>query len=260
MNKVIMAGDFTGLAKDYSKNRPDYSSSVLKGVLGLLEKPIGEIDFVDVGAGTGIWTRMVQEAGVRSLAAVEPNSEMRAEGIADCSDGPVVWSAGRAEATDLRDNSADWLSMASSFHWTNFEKATKEFHRLLRHEGRFTALWNPRFIENNSVLVEIESFLKQLKPDIRRVSSGNSGITENLTEMLWSSPFFEDVIYLEGRHIINMSPSRYLGAWRSVNDLQTQLGPSKFSEFLNFVENKVEALEMIEATYVTRAWSAKRKD
>ena len=117
---MIEAGDFTGLAKNYSENRPDYCVSV-QGLLGLLEKPIKEIDFVDVGAGTGIWTRMVQNAGVGSINAVEPNEDMRAKGIADCSDTSVIWSDGSAEATDLPDGSADWLSMASSFHWADFE-------------------------------------------------------------------------------------------------------------------------------------------
>ena len=99
-----------------------------------------------------------------------------------------------------------------------------------------------------------------MKPDIKRVSSGRSGITENLTELLWSSPYFEDVVYLEGRHTISMSPARYMGAWRSVNDLQRQLGPKKFNEFLDFVKSKVSSKKTIEAIYLTRAWSAKRKD
>ena len=38
----------------------------------------------------------------------------------------------RAEAIDLADGSADWLSMASSFHWADFELATQEFFRVLR--------------------------------------------------------------------------------------------------------------------------------
>ena len=57
MDKLLSAGDFTGLAKDYSQSRPDYCPSVLKASLGLLDKTSAEIDFVDVGAGTGIWTR-----------------------------------------------------------------------------------------------------------------------------------------------------------------------------------------------------------
>jgi hypothetical protein len=109
-------------------------------------------------------------------------------------------------------------------------------------------------------LLEIEAQLFKLRPEIKRVSSGLSGITETLTEQLWASPFFEDVIYLEGRHVIKMSPARYLGAWRSVSDVRAQLGKKKFNEFLVFVEDKIKALETIEATYLTRAWSARRKD
>lgn len=254
------AGDFTGLAGDYSRHRPDYCPSVLSGLLGLIGKPVSAIDFVDVGAGTGIWTRMVAARGVRSAVAVEPNADMRAHGEADGSGAPIRWRAGAAEATGLDDAGCDWLTMASSFHWTDFDEATREFHRVLRPGGRFTALWNPRLIEVNPLLVEIEAHLDTLRPDIRRVSSGRSGITETLSDRLWDGPWFEDVVYLEGRHVIAMTPDRYLGAWRSVNDLRVQLGPERFDAFLEFVERRVEGLPVIEATYLTRAWSARRAE
>lgn len=258
--KTLRAGDFTGLASDYSQHRPNYCPSVLGALLGLLEKPVSEIDFVDVGAGTGIWTRMVYAAGARSVTAVEPNEDMRANGKADSRLTSIQWLAGRAEQTGLTSGSADWLTMASSFHWADFNTATKEFHRILRAGGRFTALWNPRLIEVNPLLVEIEAHLDTLRPDIKRISSGRSGITETLSEQLWASPYFEDVVYLEGRHVIAMTPQRYLGAWRSVNDLRVQLGPEKFDAFLAFVEKQISGHETIEATYLTRAWSARRKD
>lgn len=260
MVQIIKAGDFTGLAKDYSEHRPDYCPSVLKALLGLISKPASDVDFVDVGAGTGIWSRMVFDAGVKSVTAVEPNHDMRVNGIADSKKTSIRWMAGDAEETGLSDGSADWLSMASSFHWADFDKATKEFHRLLRPGGRFTALWNPRLIDVNPLLVEIEAYLDTLRPNIKRVSSGRSGITETLTEQLWASPRFNDVVYLEGRHVIEMSTDRYLGAWRSVNDLRVQLGPDKFGSFLDFVEKRISGLKVIEATYLTRAWSARRKD
>lgn len=260
MTQTLKAGDFTGLASDYSQHRPDYCPSVLKALLSILSKSTAEVDFVDVGAGTGIWTRMVHAAGVRSVTAVEPNDDMRQNGTADSQQTNICWLAGSAEATGLADASADWLSMASSFHWANFDIATKEFHRVLRAGGRFTALWNPRLVEVNPLLVEIEAHLDTLRPNIKRVSSGRSGMTETLTEQLWASPYFEDVVYLEGRHIIEMTPERYLGAWRSVNDLRVQLGPEKFDAFLAFVEKRITGLQVIEATYLTRAWSARRKD
>ena len=46
----------------------------------------------------------------------------------------------------------------------------------------------------------------------------------------------------------------------ALNDLRVQLGPQKFDAFLGFVARRIEKLEAIEATYLTRAWSARRKD
>lgn len=256
---MTKAGDFTGLAQDYSHSRPGYSSSIRDALLGLLQKQVTQLDIVDVGAGTGIWTRMISELNPATLIAVEPNKDMRRKGIEDSQGTTIHWVAGSAEETSLPDGSADLVTMASSFHWANFDLATAEFYRILRNGGRFTALWNPRLIELNPLLVEIEAKLTDLNPNIRRVSSGRSGITETLTELLWSSPFFDDVVYLEGRHLVVMTPERYIGAWRSVNDLRVQLGPEMFDEFISFVEDKVSQVNVIEATYLTRAWSARRK-
>lgn len=256
----LRAGDFTGLAEDYARHRPDYCPSVLAALLGLLGRAPATINVVDVGAGTGIWTRMVQARGVRSLTAVEPNADMRAEGVAASAGLPIRWLEGCAESTGLPDGDCDWLTMASSFHWADFDRATREFHRVLRPGGRFTALWNPRLIEVNPLLVEIEAHLDTLRPGIKRVSSGRSEMTETLTERLSASPWFEDVVYLEGRHLIAMTPERYLGAWRSVNDLRVQLGSARFADFLGFVEQRIAGLDVIEAAYLTRAWSARRRE
>jgi hypothetical protein len=116
----------------------------------------------------------------------------------------------------------------------DFDKACDEFHRILWPGGVFVALWNPRFIEANPLLVELEAQIAGLKPDIRRVSSGRSGITERLTDVLNAKPQFTEVLYLEGRHCLLQTPAQYVGAWRSVNDLQVQLGPDLFGELLDF--------------------------
>ena len=121
----------------------------------------------------------------------------------------------------------------------------------------FVALWNPRLIEVNPLLVEIEAEITRLKPDIRRVSSGRSGLTERLTELLNARPGFGDVLYLEGRHTLLQTPAQYLGAWRSVNDLQVQLGPALFQAFIRTVEERTRGLDAIETTYLTRAWAVR---
>jgi SAM-dependent methyltransferase len=170
----------------------------------------------------------------------------------------IKWMEGTAEKTGLPSSSIDWVTMASSFHWADFDTATKEFWRVLKPGGWFTALWNPRLIEANPLLVEIEDYIKFQIPKLERVSSGRSGITNTLNERLESSPFFENVIYIEGHHKINMSPERYIGAWRSVNDLQVKLGPKRFEDFITYLWEKVGSLPAIETTYLTRAWSARK--
>ena len=90
------------------------------------------------------------------------------------------------------------------------------------------------------------------------MSSGRSGLTERLTDMLWAKPHFDDVLYVEGRHVASQTQEQYLGAWRSVNDLQAQLGPELFEKFLTFVEQKIAGHATIETTYLTRAWIARR--
>jgi ubiquinone/menaquinone biosynthesis C-methylase UbiE len=251
-------GDFTGLAGDYARFRPGYAPQVATAIVNYVGRDTAGIDAADVGAGTGIWTRMLAAHGLRSVIAVEPNDDMRTQGIESSRDTGIVWRKGSAEATGLPDSSADLVSMASSFHWADFDKACDEFHRILRPDGVFVALWNPRFIEANPLLVEIEAEITRLKPDIQRVSSGRSGITERLTDMLSSKPQFSDVLYLEGRHSVTQTPEQYLGVWRSVNDLQVQLGPELFGKFLDFTEEHTAGLAAIETTYVTRAWASRR--
>ena len=260
MKDDIKKGDFTGLAKSYSQHRPDYSESVLRGLLGLLGKHVNDVEFVDIGAGTGIWTRMVYSAGVAKSIAIEPNPDMRESGIKDSAHTDIEWRAGSAEETGLPDCSADWITMASSFHWADTDRAMIEFHRVLRPGGRFSALWNPRLVEANPTLLEIEEHLNHIAPNLKRVSSGRSGIAQTLEDKLHSSLMYEDVLYLEGKHIIFMSTERYLGIWKSVNDVRVQLGEKKFTEFISHVEHKLEDMDVVEATYLTRAWSARRKE
>ncbi len=92
------------------------------------------------------------------------------------------------------------------------------------------------------------------------VSSVRSGITETLTGRNGNSLCFEDVVYVEERHNIEMTSDRYIGAWRSVNDLRVQLDPEKFDAFIAFVEQHIGSLEVIEATYLPRAWPTRCKD
>lgn len=253
-------GDFTGLAEDYSTYREGYAESVRDALFGLRRRPASDADVVDVGAGTGIWTRMLAQAGPRSVTAVEPNPDMRRVGERDSAAHPITWREGHGEDTGLPGSCADLVTMASSFHWVDFDRATAEFHRLLRPRGWFAALWNPRFLEANPVLADIEAELTRLEPGLRRVSSARSETIQDLRDRFRAHPLFDDVTLLEGEHVAEQSVDRYIGIWRSVNDVRVQLGEAKFDRFLAYTRDRLADHDTVEVTYLTRAVAARRRD
>ena len=256
-HKVIL-GDFSTLAENYAKYRPGYSDFVCEAFLGLLNKDRRSIKGVDVGAGTGIFTRMLAKKGVK-INAVEPNKEMRNQGISLNEGLDIQWIEGSAEDTKQESSSLDFVSMASAFHWADFDKAVSEFSRILKPQGLFICLWNPRDLSNNEFLLDIEKKLYELKHDLKRKSSGNSTFCNSLSSRLRNCPFFSDVIYLEGHHVEIQTPERYIGLWESVNDIKAQLGNTNFSIFMDYIKSKVKGISEIRAEYKTRAWIAKKK-
>ena len=205
----IKHGNFDSLAGDYAQYRPGYAPSIVPAVLSLVGRPPSELDAADIGAGTGIWTRMLAAQNLHSITAVEPSDEMRRQGLLTSQKQNIAWRAGSAEETGLSSNAFDLVTMASSFHWPDFDKACAEFQRILRPGGRFVALWNPRMIELNPLLVEIEQEITRLNPSVKRVSSGRSGLTDRLTDMLWAKRWFR-------RRGLSGSPARLLSISRAV--------------------------------------------
>lgn len=251
-------GDFSGLATAYAAHRPGYGPDAVRLMLGVLGRPAAALDATDVGAGTGIWTRQLHHAGFRQVAAVEPNDAMRQAGEATSAGLDIAWHRGSAEATGLPGGCADLLTMASSFHWADFPVALAEFRRVLRPQGWFAALWNTRYLDRSPLLLEIEAELKRLVPELKRVSSGTSEFTGGLVERLMAADGWGDPVYAECYHTEAMSRDRYIGAWRSVNDVQVQAGPERFAAFIDLVERRLAAVPTLDCRYRTRIWMVQR--
>lgn len=245
-------GVFSKLAKNYI-HRTGYSYSVLKKLYTHAQIDPKKAITADVGAGTGKLTENLIELGFKGVA-VEPNDAMRKEGQRLLGDIPFKWSKGSGEKNGLPSNSMDWILMGSSFHWTDPKKSLKESHRILKPRGFFVALWNPRDLESSKFHMEIEKWIYKRLPNLKRSSSGSSKHMKDLDHILVQENYFKDVTFMEESYQVEMTPDRYLGLWKSVNDIRAQAGEGIFQEFLDYIKAKIENEKSVIAPYKTRAW------
>ncbi len=250
-------GDFTTLAKSYA-NRVGYNPDILTVIVNAMN-PTQTLRVADVGAGTGKLTKQLLERKM-DVKAVEPNDSMREEGVKYTKDYPVKWIAGSAEETSLEDQSVDWVTMASSFHWTDPNRSLPEFSRILQPGGFLTVMWNHRNIEASPLHLNIEEKIHKMAPGIKRKSSGGAQYTKDMHNILTQTGHFERVIFMEGYHEEEMSLERYMGAWESVNDIPAQVGEQKWQEILSMIRDEIKHLDTIIVPYKTRAWTACKSD
>ncbi|MBV8530040.1 MAG: class I SAM-dependent methyltransferase [Candidatus Eremiobacteraeota bacterium] len=118
---------FGSRAKAYAAFRPSYPPEAIDVALAGLGEP-GALTIADVGAGTGISSRIFAQRGV-TVIAIEPNARMR-----DCAqhDARVTWRDGTAERTGLPDASVDAVVACQAFHWFATIDAMREFRRIAR--------------------------------------------------------------------------------------------------------------------------------
>lgn len=127
---------FGSIAEDYDGLRPRPPREAVDWLV-----PPGCAVAVDVGAGTGLFTRTLVDRAAQVIA-VEPDTRMR-EVLAARSPGVRVVE-GRGETIPLPDASADAVFVSSAWHWMDHERAVPEIGRVLRDGGRFGVIWTSR--------------------------------------------------------------------------------------------------------------------
>jgi SAM-dependent methyltransferase len=131
------ARSFGTVASAYDRHRPGYPAPAVEWAAG--NPPPGRV--VDLGAGTGILTRVLLELGYTAVP-VEPDEGMRAQ-LALATPGTTAL-AGAAEDIPVADGSIDAVLSAQAYHWFDREPAHAEAARVLRPGGTLAAIWNDR--------------------------------------------------------------------------------------------------------------------
>jgi len=128
-----LVGTFATGADRYERLRPDYPLEAVRFCV-----PMRNAEVVDVGAGTGKFTRSLVAEGHRVIA-VEPSADMRSA-LALAVPGVRVHDA-TAERTGLPDGSVDVATFAQSWHWTDVGAASAELQRIVRPGGYASMVW-----------------------------------------------------------------------------------------------------------------------
>ena len=128
------ANSFGRAADLYDAVRPAYPDAALRWMVPATARTV-----VDLGAGTGKFTRMLVDAGFETTA-VEPDPDMLARLAANL---PTVRAlAGTAESLPLPDALMDALTSAQVWHWVDPARALPEVARVLVPGGTFATIWN----------------------------------------------------------------------------------------------------------------------
>ncbi|QDH21137.1 class I SAM-dependent methyltransferase [Saccharibacillus brassicae] len=160
---------FSERVEAYIKYRPDYPQAALDYLYG--EVRLDQADEIaDVGAGTGIFSKLLLERGSR-VAAVEPNADMRAAATQELGGHPGFRAIeGSAEQTGLPENAAGAIVCAQAFHWFDRAAARAEFKRILKPGGPVALIWNNRLTHGSPFLEGYEDLLQTYGTDYAEVN------------------------------------------------------------------------------------------
>jgi SAM-dependent methyltransferase len=162
---------FSNRVDAYVRYRPGYPAGLVPQLLEKTGLGTGAV-VADVGAGTGIFTRLLLQQGLR-VYAIEPNAPMRAAAEASLGDDRQFVSVGApAEETGLDNDSIDLVTAAQAFHWFNNAAAKAEFRRILKPAGQLALVWNRRKV-SQPFQQAYDGVLREFSPEYGKVNHMN---------------------------------------------------------------------------------------
>ncbi|GIG85250.1 class I SAM-dependent methyltransferase [Plantactinospora endophytica] len=185
-----------GVAADaYDRYRPSYPEPAIDWAVGRS----APARVVDLGAGTGILTRVLLGLG-HDVTPVEPDPGMRAR--LDAATPGTVALAGSAERVPLPDNSVDAVVAGQAYHWFDQPAAHAEGARLVRPGGTYAAVFNHRD-ESVPWVAELTAITVEVL--------GGRGARDDGSGIDGYGPGFGPVERAEFRHEMTLTPETLVG-------------------------------------------------
>lgn len=218
VHPVADAFSTSGSSGLYDKARPSYPPESLSRIFTAFHQSIennkkdGGINVLEVGAGTGIFTRLLisppettpEIPQINKIIAVEPGPGMR-EGFSSAltkknipvgttgvnSEEKVQILPGTFDSIPVEDGWADAIVIAQAFHWSHghYENALKELGRVLKPGAPLVLIWN---LEDRS-LPDIHPWVPKIRDIYEQFEKGTPQYRLGWWQVIFDLPEFEEL-------------------------------------------------------------------
>ncbi|CEP12932.1 hypothetical protein [Parasitella parasitica] len=154
---LTASNGFQAQADAYAKARPSYPEEATQFIIKLMDGYQEPANVLDLGAGTGIMTKLLVEKCGFKVTAVEPVDNMRLQLEAAV---PAATSVkGTAWSIPIGSESQDMVMLAQSFHWFDDIESLKEIHRVLKPKGLIVLIWNMESRERSEWVAKLREYV-----------------------------------------------------------------------------------------------------
>jgi SAM-dependent methyltransferase len=202
---------------------------------------------IDLGAGTGKFTRQLARSGA-DILAVEPSPSMRAELARNLPDVTLV--SGSAESIPAADASVDAVFVAQAFHWFDPDPALSEIARVLRPGGGLGLIWNER---DDSV-----EWVSRLSRAIEWPERGPYEVGKDFRPVVSAHPAFGDVSRHRYQFHQILDHAGLMDRMASTSYVTAMDGDEREVFLAPLAELVSELPEPVDMPYVTSAYTARR--
>lgn len=130
-----LGASFGRVAQDYANSRPTYTDAAI------LDHLLVDRDVLELGAGTGLFSRIINLRKTASFYASDLSFEML---HANKEVLPSNKINAVAEALPFPNSTFDTVAVAQAAHWFDLNSAPHEIRRIMREGGTLIIIWNHR--------------------------------------------------------------------------------------------------------------------